>query len=228
MRWTATLLTGALVALASASAHAETFDWMFRVDSLSDGFSGPPSFLGQQLGSGTLTTSATSFDTQYDDGFGDVTPAKGFTVTSITGNLAGATITGLGTSANWQSDNTLAFVPDQGWVLGPNGVLVVNTDRKVDGAAQLYLSADNFAFGGFVDTANGNEWQGSLTLTPVPAAAATAPSAAPAPLPPLGATSGGALALALGLGWGWCRSAATRLGRALGLAAFRRAAAENG
>lgn len=179
------------------TANETTYDWMFTVESVSDGFSGPPTYLGQVLGSGTLTTSNTPTASTFVDLNSNATPAQSYNVTSVTGTLAGAQITGLGVSDNWSGDNTLQIVPGQGWVLAPSGTVVVNTNQPVDGASQLYLNADNFIFGGFVDTANGNEWQGEMTLTPVPAAqtAAAQPVPEPAPLTPFGGTVAGFLTL---------------------------------
>lgn len=188
MKWATLSLATLGITTASSALAAQTYDWTFSVQAVSDGFSGPPTYIDQVLGSGTFSTSDTGVATTYDDGFGDVMAAKRFTITDFMGTIAGTTITGLGTSSTWTSDNALEFVEGQGWVLAPTGVVVLNTAKAVDGARQVYLSADNFSFGGFVDTAHGNEWQGVFSITPVPA-----------PLPAPGASALGLLTLLMGL-----------------------------
>lgn len=178
----------AMLGLASPAA-AQTYDWSFTVQSVSDGFSGPPTYLNEQIGTGSFTIASSGVATTYQDGMGNSAAAEAYAITSFTGTLAGADITGLGTSGQWASDNTLEIVPGQGWVLAPSGTVVLNTAKPVDGASQLYLSADNFQFGGFIDTANGNEWQGSFDI-----------KIAPAPLPAGGSTAAGAVALLASLG----------------------------
>ena len=203
----AVILGLCLAVLAEGPARAAiTYDWTFTVQALSDGFQGPPDYLGRTLGSGTLTTAATAVRETYDDGFGDTYAARTYAVTGIDGTLAGAPITGLapqgGAMAVITTNGPFAFTADNrlqvlstpygdDYVLSPGGVLVLDLASAVDAGGlttyagdrlstpglQLSLQADPF-FGGFVDTQRGNEWQGALTLTPV-----GAPPAAGVPEP---------------------------------------------
>ena len=195
-RFGALILGLCLAVLSEGPASAAiTYDWTFTVQALSDGFQGPPDYLGQTLGSGTLTTSSSHVSDLYDDGFGDTYAAETYAVTDIQGTLAGARITGLAPNGAPMdvvtTDGAFSFVADNrlqvlatpygaDHVVSPAGVLVVNLASAVDAGTlttyagavlatpgrQLSLQADP-VFGSFVDTQRGNEWQGALTLTPV-------------------------------------------------------------
>ena len=195
-RFGALILGVCLAVMSEGQASAAiTYDWTFTVQALSDGFQGPPDYLGQTLGSGTLTTASTHVSEPYDDGFGDTYAAETYAVTDIQGTLAGARITGLAPHGAPMdvvtTDGAFSFVADNrlqvlampygaDYLVSPAGVLVLNLASAVDAGTlttyagdvlsmtglQLSLQADPF-FGGFVDTQRGNEWQGVLTLTPV-------------------------------------------------------------
>lgn len=189
------LAVAAIAVLGGSAASAATYNWTFTVDALSDGFDGPPAYMNQVLGSGTLTLSDS-----YTAGtccFGDTAPARVYAVTGITGTFAGSAITGLApegatmpvaTVVGWSSftaNNELDVVPGQGWALSPNGSLLVSVSPGVDAGTVnrfdhqtlsvdgglLALNADNFMWGGFVDTQRGNEWQGSMSLSISPVGA---------------------------------------------------------
>jgi hypothetical protein len=136
-------------------AEAATYDWEFRVEALSDGFAGPPSFMGEDgkniLGSGALITSDTGVKGNFGGSGGDDQedgyPATSYKVTGITGTLAGHSITGLlpdgstmtyvseDGSGGFTADNTLAVVKlEEGetYALGPAGGLVVVLDKPLD------------------------------------------------------------------------------------------------
>jgi hypothetical protein len=176
------------LALAAAPAAAGTYAWQLDVWGLSSGFNGPATYLGQTLGSGTFTTSRSFTRVALDTGFGFTVPARLHDITSFTGTIAGAAITGLvptGGSMDYATvvgmgsftaDNTLAIMGGGGARLAPAGVLALKLGSPVDaGTVQTYwgqvlsvpgnrLSLFNDDFGAFVQTQRSNEWQGSLSI----------------------------------------------------------------
>ncbi|MEI6419736.1 MAG: hypothetical protein WCO82_11770 [Sphingomonadales bacterium] len=170
-------------------ATAGTYQWQVDVWGLSSGFNGPATYLGQTLGSGTFTTSRSATSVALDTGFGFTVPARLHDITSFTGTIAGATITGLvptGSSMDYATivgmgsftaDNTLAILGGGNIRLAPMGVLALKLDSLVDaGTVHTYwgetlsvpgnrLSLFNDDFGAFVQTQRSNEWQGSLSIS---------------------------------------------------------------
>lgn len=175
-------LAYAMTAGVAAHAAPRTYGWSFTVTAVSDGFNAALGLhLGQTLGSGTLTVADGGTPTSYNDGFTDY-PVVSRAVIGITGTFDGAAIIGLaadGTTGigGFVADNSIATLTDgTGFVLSPNGNLLLSLNRAIDGASQIALQADNFQWGGFVDTAGGNEWQGDFTLTPDAASAVPEPA----------------------------------------------------
>lgn len=177
---------GLLLAAMVQPAQAFTlYGWSFTVQSVGDDFD--PTLgqhLGETLGSGTITVADAGTTINFNDGIED-RPAQSFAVLSIAGSFDGATITGLaadGTTGigGFVADNTLALLDDgTSFVLAPNGHLLLSLDRPIDGVSQIAMTADNFQWGGFVDTSGGSEWQGDVALTLRPETAIPEPASVP-------------------------------------------------
>jgi hypothetical protein len=202
------LIAAAIAMSYGSAAQSATYDWSMTVTADGDGFSLPSSmsYIGQVIGSGHLYTENT-FRTdvvdQYLADYGSLPPLQTYTVTGIDGTLAGVAISGLAVppitgAGNFTPDvgytpqNVLQVVhglgsdgTGTGFVLGGDGSLIVQLagGAKVDGGYQLALAADNFYFGATLDTVNGNEWQGDLTLTPDPSSVSGQGTPASAPEP---------------------------------------------